>query len=123
MEVPKELIFLSGLSFFGLTSETAPIYRVNLFTQIHEIVFHGKGGYDWETIYNMPRWLRQFTFNKINDFYKKESEEYNKAKNKSPNKSTLVDPLGNINKEAFKEASPKVTSGPKDTSKPKVKYK
>ena len=63
-----------GLSFFGLTSNTAPIARSNLFTQIHEIVFHGKGGYDWDTIYNMPRWLRQFTFNKINDFYKKESE-------------------------------------------------
>ena len=42
---------------------------LNLFNQIHEIVFHGQGGYDWETIYNMPRWLRQFTFNKINFNY------------------------------------------------------
>ena len=72
MGIPKESTFLSELSFFGLTSEIAPQYRINLFTQIHEIVFHGKGGYDWETIYNMPRWLRQFTFNKINEFYKKE---------------------------------------------------
>jgi len=62
-----------GLSFFGLTSNTASIARANLFTQIHEIVFHGKGGYDWNTIYNMPRWLRLFTFNKINEFYQKEN--------------------------------------------------
>ena len=65
----------------------------------------------------MPRWLRQFTFNKINEYYQKESEEYDKAKGKSSNKSTLVDPSGNINKEAFREASPQVAPGPK------VKYK
>jgi len=66
----------------------------------------------------MPRWLRQFTFNQINSFYKKESEKYENAKNVDGNKSTLVDPSGRINKEAFKEASPKVTPGP-----PKTKYK
>ena len=38
-----------------------------LFSQIHEIVFHGQGGYDYETIYNMPIWLRKFTFKEIQD--------------------------------------------------------
>ena len=62
----------------------------------------------------MPRWLRQFTFNKINEFYQKENEEYEKASSKnSSNKSTLVDSSGNVNKQAFREASPKVSSGPK----------
>lgn len=65
----------------------------------------------------MPIWLRHFTFNKINDFYKREAEEYEKAKGKSSNKTTLVDSSGNVNKQAFKEAAPKVASGPK------VKYK
>jgi hypothetical protein len=53
------------LTFFGLTHN----YRANLFIQIHEIVFHGNGGYDWETIYNMPIWLRTLTYRKISDFY------------------------------------------------------
>lgn len=68
---------LSGPTFFGLTQE----YRLSLFSQIHEIVFHGKGGYDWETIYNMPIWLRRFTFEKINKHYKelKEMQEDNKG--------------------------------------------
>jgi hypothetical protein len=57
------------LAFFGLTSEIAPQYRANLFTQIHEIVFHGQGGYDWETVYNMPIWLRKFTFHKMKIYY------------------------------------------------------
>jgi hypothetical protein len=65
----RTLIYQSGLTFFGLT----PDYRVNLFEQIHEIVFFGKGGYDWETVYNMPIWLRNFVFNKIKEFYNETS--------------------------------------------------
>ena len=68
----------------------------------------------------MPRWLRQFTFNQINEFYKKESEEYEKASSKGgPNTSTLVDPSGNVDRNAWKS----VTSGPKTTPNSKVKYK
>ena len=70
---------LSGLIFFGLT----PTYRVSIFKQIHEIVFHGKGGYDFDTVYNMPIWLRNFTFKSIQEFYEKEKEEYDKVNKKS----------------------------------------
>ena len=75
-----------GLAFFGLTYETAPQIRVNLFTQIHEIIFHGNGGYTYEVIYNMPTWLRKFTFNQINNFYQqqKESMEKSQGGNTSP---------------------------------------
>jgi hypothetical protein len=38
-------------------------------------VFHGKGGYDWETIYNMPIWLRKFTFHKLKEWYDKENNQ------------------------------------------------
>lgn len=57
------------LTFFGLT----PDYRGNLFTQIHEILFYGQGGYDYDTIYNMPVWLRQFTYKKILEHYEKKN--------------------------------------------------
>lgn len=60
----------SELRFFGLTLE----YRIHLFKQIHEIVFFGKGGYDFDTIYNMPIWLRMFTFRNIQEYYEKENE-------------------------------------------------
>ncbi len=59
-------------TFFSLTPSQAAEYRANLFTQIHEIVFFGKGGYDWHTVYEMPIWLRKFTINKIVDHYDKE---------------------------------------------------
>jgi hypothetical protein len=48
-----------------------------LFRQIHEIVFHGQGGYEYDTIYNMPIWLRKFTFNKIKEWFSKTDSNKN----------------------------------------------
>tara|TARA_R110000737_G_scaffold275202_1_gene282223 strand:- start:2248 stop:2541 length:294 start_codon:yes stop_codon:yes gene_type:complete len=60
-----------GLTFFGLTQA----YRLSVFTSIHEIVFNGNGGYDWNTVYNMPIWLRKFTFNKIREYFESQKIE------------------------------------------------
>lgn len=105
MEINEKL--RNQLAFFGISPEIAPIVRANLFTQIHEIVFHGKGGYDWNTIYEMPRWLRLFTFNKINEYYQKEKEANDSNNLTGNNKSTLIDPSGNVNKENWRSISPK----------------
>lgn len=56
-------------------------------------MFHGKGGYTYDTVYNMPIWLRNFTFNKINDFYIKQNEEYEKA---SSNKQKVELPKARV---------------------------
>lgn len=69
------------LGFFGITEENVHIKRTELFSQIHEILFHGNGGYDWETIYNMPVWLRNFTYKKIEEFYKKKNEQIDEQNN------------------------------------------
>jgi hypothetical protein len=74
--------------------EIVPQYRFNLFKQIHEIVFHGKGGYTWFDVYNMPTWLRKYTFNEIKTYYDRENEEYQKAKN--PNSRNVVDSDGKV---------------------------
>jgi hypothetical protein len=63
-----------GLAFFGLTFNTAAETRAAIFKQLHQIVFHGKGGYDWHTVYNMPIWLRRFTFIEIQKYYQEEKE-------------------------------------------------
>jgi hypothetical protein len=65
-------------------------------------VFHGKGGYSWGEIYNMPIWLRRFTFNEIKTFYDKESEEYEKSSNKG--KTTIIDSKGKIQAPEFLRA-------------------
>jgi len=81
-------VCLLDLAFFGLTPE----YRLTLFTQIHEMVFHGQGGYDYYTIYNMPIWLRNFTFNKIKEFYENQNQEQKKAEASWTNKTNVPKP-------------------------------
>jgi len=83
-------IFLSLLTFFGLTSA----YRLQVFKQIHEIVFHGKGGYDWPTVYSMPIWLRKYTFNQLQEYYEEQNKQQKQA-SQSSTKKTLgpdIDP-------------------------------
>jgi hypothetical protein len=57
-------------------------------------VFHGKGGYDWDTIYNMPLWLRKTTFSMMKEHYDKEAEEQEKQQNmlKNNSKSEIARP-------------------------------
>lgn len=89
---------------FTLTSEEIVRYRKNLFTQIHEIVFHGQGGYDWETVYNMPVWLRKFTFDQINTFYSKKQQQQQEQQPKNPNQKTVIDSTGKVKAPEFLKA-------------------
>ncbi len=101
IENPSQLVS----TFFGLTSDQALQLRKSLFKQIHEIVFHGKGGYNWDTVYNMPIWLRKFTFHEINQFYKKESEAIEKSQAKNKGTNTVIPAGGKISPPAFKTPS------------------
>jgi hypothetical protein len=104
------------LTFFGLTWQTVSNFRAALFNEIHEIVFHGNGGYDYYTIYNMPIWLRKFTFNKIQDYYKKQSEAQ-KQQTKSGNTTNVINEDGTINTPEFAKVSKQYNS--KDQRVPK----
>ena len=63
------------LTFFGLT----PQYRKNIFDQIHDLVYHGGGGFIHSEVYNMPIWLRKFHIHKVSEWNKKQNEEIKKA--------------------------------------------
>jgi hypothetical protein len=67
--------------------------KVNVYRQIHQICFHGKGGYSWPVVYNMPLYLRRFIYNEIKTFY----EEENKAAKtpKSPNQKIIHPGISN----------------------------
>jgi len=63
-------------------------------------VFHGKGGYDYNTIYNMPIWLRNFTFSRIKTFYEDEKKAYDNA-NKGSNSTTVINKDGQVKAPEF----------------------
>jgi len=80
------------LAFFGLT----PQYKQLIFNQIHDLVYHGGGGFIHSEVYNMPIWLRKFHINKINEYNKKQAEKVEQAKNQS--NSPPSKPMGpNVN--------------------------
>lgn len=85
-----------------------PLVRKSVFKQIHEIAFHGKGGYTWDVIYNMPIWLRNYTFKELNDFYESESKAYEKA-TKGDNSQTMVDSSGMVKAPNFLKGKTKPT--------------
>ena len=94
-----ESIYQLDLHFFGLSYNTAPQVRAALFTQIHEICFHGQGGYDWNTVYNMPIWLRRFTFHQISNHNISEKEKMGTQQNDG--NVNLIDTTGKVNVPEF----------------------
>ena len=91
-------------AFFTLTSEELVLYRKNLFTQIHEIAFHGQGGYNWEMVYDMPIWLRKFTFDRINKYYNDKQQAQQSQQSQNSNKKTVIDSTGKIKAPEFLKA-------------------
>ena len=51
-------------------------------------MFHGKGGFDYNTVYNMPIWLRTFTFEEISKFYQEQNKAMKKGNKKLDNMPT-----------------------------------
>ena len=77
------------LGFFGLT----PQYRSLLFAQIHDLVFHGGGGFKHSEVYNMPIWMRMFHIQKINEYNKKQNEQAEASqKGNTPPKNKVQGP-------------------------------
>jgi|TARA_R110000744_G_scaffold335342_1_gene440671 hypothetical protein len=72
---------------------------------IHQILFHGKGGYDYPSVYNMPIWLRKFTYSEMLSHYEEEKKAHEKSSNGGKGAKNLVNPDGKVNTPAFAEAS------------------
>lgn len=49
--------------------------------EIHEIVFHGNGGYTYWDVYEMPIAIRKFTYKKIEKFYKDKNDVIDEKNN------------------------------------------
>lgn len=68
-------------------------------------MFHGKGGYDYQSVYNMPIWLRKYTFSEIEKFYKEEKVAHDNALNQNKGQKSLINSDGKINTPEFTSAS------------------
>lgn len=87
------MAYLSFGQIFNQPNE----HKNAVYSQIHEIVFHGNGGYTWQTVYDMPLWVRRFTFRKIQEHY----EEQNKPTDDNGTTKTVIDKDGVIRAPEF----------------------
>ena len=77
------------LTFFGLT----PSYRNIIFAQIHDLVYHGGGGFIHSEVYNMPIWMRKFHIKTIQKYLNDQEEQRKKIeKSQQPNSKQVMRP-------------------------------
>jgi hypothetical protein len=62
MGAPSSPGFQLGQTFFGFKPEDRVTHHESLFN----LLWYGAGRWDWETLYNMPVYLRRFWIKKIN---------------------------------------------------------
>ena len=82
-----------GSRFFGLT----PSYKFQVYDEVHDLVYYGKGGFLYSEVYNMPIHIRRYHIRKIDVLHKKQNEELQKAR-ESSNTTSSVPKMPNINK-------------------------
>jgi len=73
-------------------------------------VFHGGGGYDWNTVYNMPIWLRKYIFNQIKEHFEKENKGAEDAQNGG--KNVVIGSDGKIKDKTVFQNQPQPQSTP-----------
>ena len=50
---------------------------------MHDLVYHGGGGFLHSEVYNMPIWMRRFHIQKINEYITKKNEAMEGAQGRS----------------------------------------
>ena len=82
-----------GSAFFGLT----PKYKLQVYQEVHDLVYYGNGGFIHSEVYQMPIHIRRYHIRKIDVLHKKQNEELQKAREGS-NTTSSIPERPNINK-------------------------
>ena len=57
---------------------------------MHDLVYHGGGGFIHSEVYNMPTWMRRFHIQKINEHVKQQNEEQEKSQKGTSTSSDMA---------------------------------
>ena len=68
-----------GQTFFGLTSE----HKVEIHKTLFSMAYYSNGAFNFEQVYNMPVYLRNFHLKQLEDAKKKEADAYKSAQKSS----------------------------------------
>ena len=88
MGAPSAPGFKLDRTFFGLDAKDRP----KLHDSIFNLLWAGEGRWDWNTLYNMPIWMRTFWVRKLNKMSddkkvaREQAQQKNMRKNLKPEK-------------------------------------
>ncbi len=68
-----------GQTFFGLTSE----HKVDIHKTLFTMAYYSNGAFNFDQVYNMPVYLRNFHLRQLEDVKKKEAEQVKQAQARS----------------------------------------
>ena len=57
-------------------------------SEVHDLVYHGRGGFPYDTVYNMPIMYRKYHIQKIQEYLDKKAEAEEQAMKKSATPSS-----------------------------------
>jgi len=90
MGAPSPPGFQLERTFFGYDRSD----RAKLHDSLFELVWAGEGRWDWNTVYNMPIWMRNFWIRKLKKMAEiKKLEIERKSKKSSPNSKIQKPPM------------------------------
>ena len=87
-EAPSLQHFPLEQTFFGLS----PSDRPKLHDLIFDLIWVGEGRWDWNTIYNMPIFLRNFYVKKLNKISEDRKKEQIKHQQSSKSTKSITKP-------------------------------
>jgi hypothetical protein len=93
MEAPSKLDFNLDQTFFGFK----PKDRVTFHDNIFNLIWHGEGRWDWDTIYEMPIFLRRHWTKRINKIIEERTEYQNQVteqRKRGKKSKTPTSPIG-----------------------------
>ena len=59
---------------------------MQVYQEVHELTYHGGGGFTYSEVYSMPIYLRRFSLKKINEYLKAKREAEQDAIDKANSK-------------------------------------
>lgn len=83
-----------GSRFFGLT----PDYKFQVYQEVHDLVYHGQGGFIYSEVYNMPIHIRRFHIKKVNDLHEERNKAEESAMEKARQGNSSIPKMPNIPK-------------------------
>lgn len=59
---------------------------MQVYNEVHDLTYHGGGGFTYSEVYNMPIYLRRYSIRRINEHLEKQKKAQEEAQQEVENK-------------------------------------